>query len=167
MSCGLALDTNGPDGQVSLARNFSKESGGSGYAVTRGKPVDGEMKYETTIYPTTARSGQLAFRRDKTDLVCLAADGKGELKELCRLPFTAGTVRQIRLYADPGGSPTSLDVWVGGLRVQAQEITGGFPKLEQRGGVGWWPVVIGLCVASGGALVFRQRQGKWPWPPRD
>ena len=68
MSCGLALDTNGPPGMLALARNFSKDKGGSGYAVTRGKPDDdGKVKYDTKIFPTTAKKGRLSMRRENDE----------------------------------------------------------------------------------------------------
>jgi hypothetical protein len=159
MSCGIAIDTHGPAGNVSLTRNYSRQKGGSGYAVTRGVPVDEEMKYETTIHPSKAKSGRLILRREKEEIVCLAADGKSEPQELCRVPFTKGTVHQVRVYADPGGSPTALDAWLGNLRIQADEITGGFPKLERRSNWGWWVAVLVLLVLTAGTvLIVRQRQ---------
>jgi hypothetical protein len=134
MSCGIALDTNGPAGMLQLARNFSDKKKGSGYVVVQGKPDEtGKMDYKAVgVFKTTAKNGKLALKREKGEIVCLASEDKGALKELCRVEFTEGTVRQIRLYADPGGSPTAMNAWIGHVKIHAQEITGGFPKMEKR-----------------------------------
>ncbi len=162
MSCGIALETHGPAGMLALARNFSEGKGGSGYAVTQGKPVDGDMKYETEIFKSQAKTGRLAFKREGKVVICLAADGKKDLEELCRVDYTDGTIRQIRLYADPGGSSTPMNAWIGHLRVHAQEITGGFPKLERRGGFPWWWVIGGLLVVGGVVSVVLFRRYRKP-----
>ena len=50
-----------------------------------------------------AKFGRLSRRREKAEVVCLAADGPSErLKELARLPVTAGTARPLRVFADAG-----------------------------------------------------------------
>src|SRR5205823_1978680 len=63
-SVGIAVDTQGPGGSVSLARGqaVKKEPG---YIVSRGKLGEGGLKYETTFYPSTAKAGRVAVRRQK------------------------------------------------------------------------------------------------------
>ena len=65
--------------------------------------VDRETKYETTYYPSAAKAGRLILRREKAEVICLAADGpQAEPRELVRLPFSPATVRKVRIYRRPG-----------------------------------------------------------------
>ena len=161
MTVGIAVDTLGKEGQVMLSRGFQpgKKEAFSCYAIVQGKLNEaGIMEYKQIgkPVPTNARVGGLVIRREKGELIFLAADGQAALTELQRMPFTTATVRQIRLYADPGGSPTALDAWIGQLRVRAQEITGGFPKRERKEGWGWWLwLAFGAAVAAAGYFVYR------------
>jgi hypothetical protein len=77
-------------------------------------------------------------------------------------------VRQVRLYADQGGSPTSLDGWVSGVKIHAEEIAGGFPKRERKTSIGWWgPVVtLLLLIIAGAWLVSRYQERSWPFAER-
>ena len=90
-------------------------------------------------------SGRFVIRREKEELICLAGDGaKGELVELARVPFTKAPVREVRLYADPGGSDSGIDAQILNFRATAEEITGGTPEsaIAIRAGAG------GRCSAS-------------------
>lgn len=91
----------------------------------------------------------------------LAADAPGDpLRELKTVPFTAGTVRSLRLAGDAGNSPTTLDVRVTELVVRAEELTGGIPEMEIR--AGWGRTVAGVVAAAlvlvGVALAWRRRR---------
>jgi hypothetical protein len=161
LSCGIAIDTLGAAGQVSLARAILPWKKNEHWiAFTQGKPDEsGKMKYDTTpAAKTKALTGRLALRREKDELICLAADGAAELREVGRIPFTTETVRQVRLYADPGGSPTYVDMWMGGLKVRAEAITGAFRLVEKKPGLGWWPVFGVVVLAAALALVLLRRK---------
>jgi hypothetical protein len=168
MSAGFAVDTHGPDGMVALFRNYSQHKGGSGYCVMHGKEVDGSMNYKVLEnWPTNAKACRLQMRREKDELICSVREGRNDWLEIGRVTYTKGTVRQIRLYGDTGGSETSLDVWVGALRVKAEEITGGFPKRDIQPGWGWQHALLGMCIFTACAwLLSRWQQGKWPWRER-
>ncbi len=155
-SCGIAVDTKGPAGSVALAR-ATLPAQSAGYIVTRAVQGPSGMTYDTTHTPTKAMSGRLALRREKKELVCLAGDGdKSDLVELCRLPFTDATVREVRIYADPGGSETGLDARIFNFRVVAEEITGGIPERDKYRGLGWWPWIAAVVLGGGAWLGWRR-----------
>jgi hypothetical protein len=159
---GVTVDTEGRDGSVTLARRYLPKKG-SGYVVSRTLPGEGGKKqYKTEHWEERpgATQGRLVVRRKKAELTFLVADGPGEeLRELCRVPFTAGTVRKLLVNADSGGSPTAVDVRVGGLVVRAEEVAGGIPQRESRGR-GWWLVLpaAGVVVALSVYLYFVYRR---------
>jgi hypothetical protein len=142
---GIAVEARGADGDVCVRRGAWKFEG-EGIQLVRGTPVDGEMKYETQFVATKAKTGRLVLRREKADLVLLTADQKAEPAERFRVPFTAGTVRTVRLYADCGGSATPVDGRVTSFRVKAEEMTGGIPERE-RDPVAWWVYAAAAAVA--------------------
>jgi hypothetical protein len=146
----IALDAeHAADGSITLHRGLHPQEG-SAYWVTRAKPGDSGMTYETTFYPCAAKRGKLGFRREKDSIVCLAADTtKGELRELVTVPFMAGTIRPIRLFADAGGSPTALDVRLTHFHLRGQEVTGGIPEIGNAGYafLGW--SLAGVAVILG------------------
>jgi expansin (peptidoglycan-binding protein) len=146
---------------VSLARaNLPDKSQGNGYAVTVGTPDKEGTKYETSHYPTQAKTGRLMLKREAAEMICMVAEGsKDPLRELVRIPFTANTVKQARLYADAGGSETAVDVRLSQFRLRAEEIVGGFPKRDQPTNIPWWPFVTGFFfVAVIVLLVIRRRR---------
>jgi LPXTG-motif cell wall-anchored protein len=160
VSCGIAVDTGGPGGSVSLARGYVSEKG-SGYVVSRGQPAGKGIKYETQHYPAQGKAGRLALRREKSELICLIANSwNGDLEELCRVPFTAATVRKVRLFADPGGSSAAMDVRLGHVKLRAEEITGGLPERDTRRGSTWWLVVILLLLGLLGFFWWRRRRAQ-------
>jgi len=90
-------------------------------------------------------------------VVCLAADGSGELRELCTKPFTTSSIRKLRLYADPGGVPNLVDVRLGNIKVQAEEITGHIPLRDQGDGMSIWVILGASAVAVAAAFwVYRK-----------
>jgi hypothetical protein len=168
VSCGMAVNTKAKDGSVSITRGYTGDKK-AGYVVTRGKPGDTGMEYKSDFFPATAPAGRLVLRREKADVVCLAADGpNGEPRELCRVPFTNQTVREVRFYADPGGSPTAVDARLMRIQVRAVEIAGGVPKLQPSQGIRWWWWAGGgFMVVAAAMLIVRKRKGQWPWPAND
>jgi hypothetical protein len=156
---GLALDFAEPDESVILLRGRFPQQG-KGYTLThRTIAPDGSMKYESQFFACASQHGKLCFRREKTEVVCLAADNpKDPLRELGRVPFSGRFVRQMRLFADTGGSPTPVDVRVRELIVRADEITGGMP-LAKDGGWGWWVLIaVSLSGVTGIGLVWYRRR---------
>jgi hypothetical protein len=150
---------------ISVARGIQVGKG-AGYIATRGHRADGPMNYESTHHPTAAKAGRLVLRREKADVICLAADSpQGELKELARLPFTAATVTKVRLFADTGDSHTSVNARFTQFAVQAVEIAGGAAKYEppKPWGWWWWAGLSGIGVAGVGLVTHRYRRGRWLW----
>lgn len=164
VSLGLTADAQGADGACTLARGLSAD-GKPQFAVVRSIPASAaagaETKYEGHGFPVSAAAsrGRLVLRREKKELVCLAADvPDGEPRELKRLAFTDRPVR-LKLHADTGGSPTGLVGRFWGVRVTADEIAGGLTRAQladQRSYWWWWvPVSLG---AAGAAWVLRRRR---------
>jgi hypothetical protein len=165
-TCGITVDTQGPGGSIGITRGETVGKP-SGYVVTRGQPESGgETKYESTYHPSAAKAGRMVLRREKADVVCLAADTpQGELKELCRVPFSPATVRQVRMFADNGGSHTTVDVRLTNLEVRAREIAGGLPKYQPPRPWGWWWWAGGglIALAAAALVTIWFRSGRWPW----
>jgi hypothetical protein len=93
------------------------------------------------------------LRRIKNELIFLSADAPADpVQEIERLPFTDQTIRTVRVFADPGGSPTSLDVRVNRIEIRSEEIATGVPQHVQRGwGWAWLWIIVPV---SGGTLVL-------------
>ena len=154
-SAGITVETDGPGGSLSLARANLPKVGGS-FIIIRGQPTPKGPKFETSHEGTRAAKGRLVIRREKAELICFVAEGDGELHELRRVPFSEATVRQVRIYADPGGSDTELDARIFDFRILAEEITGNVPERDKPRGYGWWPILMVLLVAVGGYVVWRR-----------
>ncbi|HEY1380014.1 MAG TPA: hypothetical protein VGF55_24640, partial [Gemmataceae bacterium] len=168
-SCGIAVETPGPADLISVARGV-QVGNGPGYVVTRGHRADGPIGYESTHYPSKAKAGRLVLRREKADMVCLAADGpQGELRELVRLPFTPATVSKVRLFADPGESHGSVDARFTEVQVRAVEIAGGAARYEppRPWSRWWWAGLGGAGVVAAGVATLRYRTGRWLWSRGD
>jgi hypothetical protein len=161
VSCGLAIETGEGGIMVSLARGHLPKQG-QGYVVTRGEPLGGNTKFETTRYFTRATRGRLVLRRLQGELTCLAANEGKDLEELCTVPFIDGTVRQVRVFADQGGSQTPLDARLSRITVHAEEITGGFPRREQPRPFPWWPIPSALLLIAAGLFLLRRRLKRAP-----
>jgi hypothetical protein len=68
------------------------------------------------------------------------------LAEIERLPFTTGNIRAVRVYADPGGSPTAVDVQVSEMQARAEQIAAGVPRRPEPPRMTWvWWVVAGVA----------------------
>lgn len=159
-SASVILDAEGTVGSVALNRGLHPAEG-SAFWVTRTTPDGEAKKYDTWFFPAAGRRGRFAIRRQKDAVTFLAADAPGDpLRELKTVPFTAGTVRSLRLAGDAGNSPTTLDVRVTELVVRAEELTGGIPEMEIR--AGWGRTVAGVVAAAlvlvGVALAWRRRR---------
>jgi hypothetical protein len=168
-SCGIAVDALDSSVTVSLARAHLRGKGqGPSYLVSRGTPAEKGMRYESTDYRTTAKSGKLVLRRERDEVVCLAADGiQAPLRELCRLPFSFGTVRPVRLFADTGGSPTGLDARLTHIRLSADEIAAGLVRHEQSSNAGGWLTAGAVVCLLAVFLLIRKKQEKWPFAEAD
>ena len=144
---GLAVDTGGPEGDVTVRRG-QWIGEGDGVQVVRGQKIDGEMKYETKFFPTTAKQGRFVLRREKDEVVVLAAaNPTSEPTELHRVPFTETTVRSFRVFADSGGSPTIVHGRITALTATAGEITGGIPE-HDRDKFPVWGIVVSVVLAT-------------------
>src|SRR5262249_37092757 len=143
--------------------------GNHAYVLTRGLVVEvddkagkkqRDMKYESKYFPTKATMGQMVLRREGDEAICLAADSLTDsLREIERVPFTRATSRRVGLLADPGGSGQAMDTRITGLRIKAEEITGGIPERDQESNLTWW-LLIGAVVVIGGGYAF------WRWRRR-
>ncbi|HTU91097.1 MAG TPA: hypothetical protein VMF69_13550 [Gemmataceae bacterium] len=149
---GLAFDLGEGDGRGTIQRVYRKDQG-SGYVLqTVPGESKGNMREVDRFVPTVSRRGRIGLRRIKKELIFLHADAPADpLQEVDRLSFTDRTIRTVRVFADPGGSPTAVDVRVSQIEIRAEEIAAGVPQREQRGwGWSWlWavvPVVSGVLV---------------------
>jgi hypothetical protein len=87
-----------------------------------------------------------------------AAKPIDELDKLDQVKFTDATIKKVRIYADQGGSPTHLDVYVSDLVIKAEEIT---HQIAERDRPSWfWWIVAGVTflVAGGIATVVHVRR---------
>lgn len=153
---GLAFDLGEGDGRGAIQRLFRKTEGSGCVVQTTPGELAGEIKEMDRFVPTASRRGRIGLRRLKNELIFLSADNPASpLREIARLPFTERTVRTVRVFVDPGGSPTSVDVRVSQIAIRAEEIASGVPQPEQKGwNWGWLWAVVPL---AGGALMF------WVW----
>jgi hypothetical protein len=158
---GLAFDVVADGGRAMIQR-VHKKGDGSGYLLSSGlKPRGKELEEEYKFVASTVQYGRMGMRRIKKELVFLAADTPGgELQEIGRMPFTDRTLSAIRLFADPGGSPTAIDVRVGQIDVRAEEITGGVPVVGPKKPTKWW---LWLVVPVAGLGLY----GVWWWRKTD
>jgi hypothetical protein len=105
MSVGIAIDTNEEEGMIALQRNFHKDRGGTGFAIVERKLKEGkdgkkEKDYPTSMHPARGQKGRLVLRREKEEVVCLAADDQGELRSC------AASSTRTRPCARFGSTPT-------------------------------------------------------------
>jgi hypothetical protein len=160
VTCGLAVDTDGSGGSAAVTRGFRiKEA--NGYFVEQGKVADGGITWEpvqTVPCATKTKTGKLGLKREKKELVCLYAEPPSwEFFELCRIPFSEGPVRKIRIFADTGGSPTPLDARISDIKIQAEALA----KREEPGSWGWLLALAALVVFGAAAfLIYRRLQAK-------
>lgn len=159
---GIALETDGSIGGVSIARGYLPK-GGDVIIVTRSqRGKDGKMGYKSTTFPTGSKMGKLMLRREGKDILFFVADRSPKYREIQRMEFTDGTIRKMRIYADPGKSPAEFDFRLSQLKVKAEEATGGIPEKERSSN--WWIWVGGIVVLAligGGAyLTMRKKHNR-------
>jgi hypothetical protein len=158
---GLAFDVgeNGEGGRGAIQR-VDKPSEGSGFVVQT-DPATGE-KTEPVYHflPNPDKAGRFGLRRVKKELIFLASNTPtGDMQELERLPFSDHTIRKVRLFADPGGSPTALDARIWRIEVRSEEMTGGVPEIQPDAPVRWW-LWGGIAVVVGSFLCWDWRRRK-------
>ncbi len=153
---GLAFDAGEGVGRGAIQR-FLRAGEGEGYllqAVPEGSR--GEVTALERFVLATAKRGRMGLRREGKELVFLAADGpNAALEEVDRVPFSTGTIRAVRVFADTGGSPTALDVRVRDLQVRAEQIAAGAPP---RQGTSVWSRVGAVLGAVAGVGLLG-----WGW----
>jgi hypothetical protein len=156
-SVGMAFDIAAGKDRGDIQR-VDRVGGESGYAIHSsfggGK---GQKKDEDRFVAAKSKRGQMGLRRVKDELIFLAAEDGGELREIDRMPFTEETIRAVRFFADPGGSPTVVDVRVRQIEMRAEEITGGVTEKDASLSPWWWLLLlIPLSAAAAGG-------GFWFW----
>lgn len=158
---GLAFDAGDEVGRGIIQRAHKGEDG-HGYIVQRilagpkGQPQE-EYRFE----PTGDKRGRIGLKRVKKELIFLASKTPADpLEEIQRWPFTDRTIRAVRLFADPGGAPTAVDVRLRQIEVRAEEITGGQPRSELGRWRWWWPAAAGVALVAAGAFVVARRNAR-------
>jgi len=153
---GLAFDA-GDEGGRALVQRVHKPKEESGYVLQTGPAGPGSKVEETYQFVASkAQKGRIGLRRVKKELIFLASDDPlAPPEEIGRRPFSDGTVRAVRLFADAGGAPTALHVRVLDVEMRAEEITGGVPRKEAKGWGWWW--LLALAPAAGAGLLV------WGW----
>jgi hypothetical protein len=157
--CGMGLAFDLPDGhgRGDLQR-VNRVGGESGYLVHT--EVTGDKAAEDRFIPTKATWGRLGLRRTKRELIFLAADEGAEFQEIDRRPFTEETVRAVRMFADPGGSPTAVEVRFKLVEIHADEITGGVADRDMTTS-GWWWLLLLIPGAGVAGLLFFLWRMRW------
>jgi hypothetical protein len=144
---GLAFDLGEGSGRGAIQRVIRKTEGsGCVLQTVPGSSESGIKKVEKFV-PIGSKRGRIGLRRIKNELIFLSANAPADpLQELDRLPFSEQTIRTVRVFVDPGGSPTALDVRVNQFEVRAEEIASGIPQHTQRGwGWRWLWVVVPIA----------------------
>ncbi len=151
---GLAFDAGDDIGRATLQR-VEKLKNESGYILQISPGKKSPLKEEYLLVPSAATRGRMGLRREKKELVFLASDDlKAPLVQIGSLAFTDQTIRAVRFFADPGGSPTAVDARVGEIEIRAEQITGGVPRSESGHPLLWlWTLVP----VAGAGLAF------WGW----
>jgi hypothetical protein len=159
-SFGIAVETKDERNMYSLARGHQVKTG-TGYLVTKGVKDDaGKWQFHTDLWPAAPKKGKLMLRREQKEIVCLVADKPGdELRELARHAFPDMTVRTVRLFGDPGESPTAVDARFSNIQVRAEEITGGVPQRDETSNFWWWMLAAAALAAGVGYFIYRWRYG--------
>jgi hypothetical protein len=153
--CGFALETDTTIMELTRA-NFPGK--GSIIVVTQEHVINGKREYKNEPwFATNAKTGRMALRREKKDLIILTGDTNGPLTERDRIPFTAETVRKARLFADTGGTGRSVDARLSNIKFRGAEVTTDVPLSEQGGGTNWWLIVIGLVIGATVTVVVFER----------
>jgi hypothetical protein len=165
---GLALDVDGGVGKKWRAdiQRVNRVGGKSGYAMHSddvAKQKAGIKPPPDPYTPTSAEWGRMGLRRIKKEIYFLAGEQNDELKEIEHLPFTDETIQVVRLFADPGGSPTWVDARVLRVEIRAEEITGGVAERDVPISPLWWLLLVIPVAGMGTGLTlmfwrFRRRR---------
>lgn len=156
---GLCFETEKNRIEGTLMRLITPDQG-SGYLCrvdfTKSKEK-GKGKDDKFFKESEAKSGKMGLRRLKKELIFLTADSLDEeLQEIKRLPFTDETIRPMRFFYDPGGSPTAIDARLIEIDIKSEELTGGASQLVRPEPTRWpW-----LFVPVAGLVLF------WLWRRR-
>lgn len=148
---GLALDVGAGGKWRADMQRVNRVGGQSGYAMHSDDVA--KKKGEDRYTPATPEWGRLGLRRLKKEMYFLAGEENEELKEIDHLPFTEETIQVVRLFADPGGSPTWVDARVLRVEIRAEEITGGVAQRDDPISPLWWLLLLipvaGICTGFG------------------
>jgi hypothetical protein len=170
VSFGIAVETENKDGtpgiRVQLARG-SYRGRGDGYAVTVGtlktKPGERGIDYkETQFEKDGSKAGKIALKRVRDKLLCLAGDPDKPLDDLFKIgevKFTDATIKKVRIYADQGGSPTHINVYVSDLLIRAEEITHQVAERDRPSSYWWIVAAITFLIAGGIATIVYVKRG--------
>ena len=120
---GVAFETDGPCGSVSLCRGAGRDMPGR-FTVTRSTPTRGGPSHDTQAFPAINPVCRLVARRTGAEMTFLAQDGlTGPLVELTRTAFVTTPVPHVRLLADQGGTAaTPVDATVGEFKIRAARV---------------------------------------------
>ena len=157
---GMAFDAPQEGAWGGIERVTRPRTGDCYFVMTMLPGADGKMKTQTGLFPTKVVKGKLGLRREGSDLIFMAADSPtAELAEVHRFPFSDETIRSVRFFGDPGGSPTALEARLGNLSIRAEEMTAGITKMEPQG-FPWGWLVVGGAIALAILLVWRFGPGR-------
>jgi hypothetical protein len=122
-SVGFNVETDSAIGSVNFGRGHER-SGVSRYSLTRYSPTSKGGNWDTQTFPTSAKSGTVILRRASSEIVLLAQDdGKTVPTELARIPFISGPIKQLRIYADQGGTTSNpIDVAISNIQIKAASV---------------------------------------------
>jgi hypothetical protein len=117
----------------------------------KGKP---KLEQPDVFAQNDSKKGVLCLRRAGKELIGLTADGESDpLQEIGRLPFTDETIRAVRLFADPGGSPTVVDVRLRRIEMRAEQVTGGVAEKDVLVSY-WWLVALVVILSASAAVMW-------------
>jgi hypothetical protein len=169
ISCGLAVDTENKDGTPGMRVHFTRSSlvrkkDADGYAVVVGrlKKQERGIDYKLEKFePNPAPKGKIALKRVRDTLSCLQGDPDtpiAELSEIAKLKFTDSTIKKVRIFADQGGSPTLLDVYIDNMLIKAEEITFQIPARDRPRWFWWIIAGITFVLAGATAIILHRRR---------
>jgi hypothetical protein len=152
-SAGISVETN-DGGIIKLGRRHRPNEGITKVVLTRGVPSpEGPKWSDPSERLVRTKSGKLILRREQNEVTCLVADGDSdEFETMGPIPYTAGTVEKLIIYADPGGSPTSMDVRFNRISLKAiRKATD--PMQVEASEFPWWGTTL-IVLAVLGAIAY-------------
>jgi hypothetical protein len=154
-SAGISVETKDA-GVIKLGRRHRPKEGITKVVVNRGVPSpEGPKWSDPSERLVRAKSGKLILRREESDVTCLVADGNSEEYEtMGPFPYTKGTVDKVLIYADPGGSPTSMDVRFNQISIKAIRKATDQTQVEATPFPWWGTTLIILAVLGAIAYVY-------------